>query len=102
MCLGIPMEVRAIQGLVARCAAKGIERDVSLFLLADEGVEPGDHVLVHVGYAIQKLLPEEARETLEALQELETLAELEAMRDADDDGRRTPGADSTGGRGPQR
>ena len=36
VCLGIPMQVVAIDGYLARCTAKGVERDVSLFLLQDE------------------------------------------------------------------
>ncbi len=61
MCLGIPMRIREIDGYVARCEAKGVERDVSLFMLQDENLETGDHVVVHVGYAIQKITPQEAR-----------------------------------------
>ena len=61
MCLGIPMQIREIDGYVARCEAKGVERDVSLFMLQDEMPQPGDHVVVHVGYAIQKVSPQEAR-----------------------------------------
>ena len=49
MCLGIPMEARAVDGFLARCCAKGIEREVSLFLLQDDPVTIGDFVLVHVG-----------------------------------------------------
>ena len=55
MCLGIPMRVVERDGFMARCEAKGIERSVSLFLLQHEEVGPGDHVMVHVGYAIQKM-----------------------------------------------
>ena len=65
MCLGIPMQVIAIDGFIARCSAKGIERDVSLFLLQDGPVSVGDCVLVHVGYAIQKMTSEEARSAWE-------------------------------------
>lgn len=61
MCLGIPMQVVERDGLVARCEAKGIERTVSLFLLQHENVGPGDHVMVHVGYAIQKMSETEAQ-----------------------------------------
>jgi len=61
MCLGIPMQIQRIDGFVARCEAKGVERDVSLFMLQDEALQPGDHVVVHVGYAIQKISPQEAR-----------------------------------------
>ena len=70
MCLGIPMEVIAIDGRTARCSAKGIERDVSLFLMADGDVAVGDHVMVHVGYAIQKLSAEEVRSTWELLDQV--------------------------------
>ena len=61
MCLGIPMQIRDISGYMARCEAKGVERDVSLFMLQHEPLEIGDHVVVHVGYAIQKVTPQEAR-----------------------------------------
>jgi len=61
MCLGIPMQIQAIDGYMARCEAKGVERDVSLFMLQDETLAPGDHIVVHVGYAIQKITPQEAR-----------------------------------------
>lgn len=65
MCLAIPMRVVAIEGHVARCEAKGIERDVSLFLLQGARVDCGDFVMVHVGYAIQKIHPQAARSAWE-------------------------------------
>jgi hydrogenase expression/formation protein HypC len=65
MCLGIPMQVMAVDGYVARCGAKGIERDVSLFLLQDQVVSPGDWVMVHVGYALQKMSAADARSAWE-------------------------------------
>ena len=61
MCLGIPMQIMDIRGHNALCSAKGIERDVNLFLVQDQPLNRGDFVLVHVGYAIQKVAPEEAR-----------------------------------------
>jgi hydrogenase expression/formation protein HypC len=70
MCLGIPMQVKEIDGFNARCEAKGIERDVSLFMLQDEAVEPGDFVVVHVGYAIQRISPQEARTAWEIYDEM--------------------------------
>lgn len=70
MCLGVPMEIVAIDGFMARCVAKGIERDVSLFLMQDETIVPGDHVMVHVGYAIQKMSAAEAGSTWELLDEI--------------------------------
>ena len=63
MCLAIPMKIMEIDGFNARCEAKGVEREVSLFMLQDEDLEPGDNILVHVGYAIQKVSDEEAAES---------------------------------------
>ena len=50
---------------IARCTARGVEREVSLFLLQDQDVAPGEFVVVHVGYAIQKITPQEARSAWE-------------------------------------
>lgn len=61
MCLAIPMQIVEIDGYMARCHAKGIERDVSLFMLQDETLAPDDYVMVHVGYAIQKVTEQEAQ-----------------------------------------
>jgi len=61
MCLGIPMQIREIKGFMASCEAKGVYRDVSLFMLQDESLKIDDFVLVHVGYAIQKITPLEAK-----------------------------------------
>jgi hydrogenase expression/formation protein HypC len=67
MCLGVPMQIVSIDGHIARCEAKGVQRDVSLFLLQDQPVMPGDYVLVHVGYAIQTMQPADARSVWEVL-----------------------------------
>ncbi len=67
MCLGIPMQVKEIDGFNARCEAKGVAREVSLFMLPAGAVAPGDFVMVHVGYAIQKMSAAEARSTWELL-----------------------------------
>ena len=80
MCLGIPMEVIAVDGFLARCSAQGIERDVSLFLLQEEPVSIGEFVMVHVGYAIQKMTPQEARSTWELFDQV--LAAEKADEDA--------------------
>jgi len=61
MCLGIPMRIKSIDGYTANCEAKGVRRDVSLFMLQDEDFQIDDYVVVHVGYAIQKITPKEAR-----------------------------------------
>jgi hydrogenase expression/formation protein HypC len=71
MCLAIPMQIKTMDGFNAVCEAKGVEREVCLFMLQGEALEPGDHVLVHVGYAIQKVTSEEAKSTWELLDEIE-------------------------------
>jgi len=70
MCLAVPMEIKTIDGFVCTCEARGIERDVNLFMLQDEPLKPGDHVLVHVGYAIQKVSTEEAAESWQLFDEI--------------------------------
>ncbi len=70
MCLGIPMQIKQIDGFTARCEAKGIEREVSLFMLQHEELKPDDFVVVHVGYAIQKVTPQEARSAWEIYDEM--------------------------------
>ena len=70
MCLAVPMKIKSVDGFAAVCEAKGIEREVSLFMLQGEEVAPGDHVLVHVGYAIQKVSEEEARLAWELFDEM--------------------------------
>lgn len=67
------MQITQIDGFMARCAARGVIRDVSLFLLQDETIQIGDHVLIHVGYAIQKIAAEEALSTWELLDQMSEL-----------------------------
>jgi len=78
MCLAIPMQITKIDGFNAHCVAKGIERDVSLFLLQDEIINTGDYLLIHVGYAIPKISAEEALSTWELLDQLLVEDELSA------------------------
>ncbi len=61
MCLALPMRIVSMSGALACCEAGGVERDVDLWLLRDQPLESGDYVLVHVGYAIQKVDAEAAR-----------------------------------------
>jgi hydrogenase expression/formation protein HypC len=70
MCLAIPMKIVEIDGFQARCEAKGVERDVSLFMLQNEPMKVGDFVMVHVGYAIQKVSPQEAQSSWELFDEI--------------------------------
>lgn len=69
MCLGIPMKITHIEGFLAQCEAKGVQRQVNLFMMQNESLSIGDFVIVHVGYAIQKMSAEEARSAWELLDE---------------------------------
>ena len=60
MCLAIPMKIIELDGLIARCEAKGVQREVSLFMLQGETLAINDFVMVHVGYAIQKIAQQDA------------------------------------------
>ncbi len=77
MCLAIPGEVLSTEENLATVDVGGVEQEVRLDTLT-EAVDPGDYLLVHTGFAIQKLSQEEANETLEIFDELiETNKELE-------------------------
>lgn len=65
MCLALPMKILTIDGFNTHCEAKGVKRDVSLFMMQDDAVEAGDFVMVHVGYAIQKMTLQESRSAWE-------------------------------------
>lgn len=78
MCLAVPMQITKIEGYNAHCVVKGIERDVSLFLLQDETIKVGDYLLIHIGYAIQKISAEEAMSTWELLDQMLAEDELSA------------------------
>ncbi|HVX79021.1 MAG TPA: HypC/HybG/HupF family hydrogenase formation chaperone [Bradyrhizobium sp.] len=63
MCLAIPVRVNAIlPDKMARVTLSGVSMDVSVALLED--IEVGDYVIVHVGYALARIDPEEAERTL--------------------------------------
>jgi hydrogenase expression/formation protein HypC len=68
MCLGIPMRVRKIQGDFAQVESGRLLRNINIQMLP--GIKTGDYVLVHAGFAIQKVDPEKARETLKIVDEI--------------------------------
>jgi len=68
MCLAIPARVVELQGNdTAIVDLGGVRKDVSLALVEDVAV--GDYVIVHVGYALTRLDPEEAVKTLAVMAE---------------------------------
>ncbi len=75
MCLALPAEVVALAeaGDMATVALAGVRKEISVALL--EEVAIGDFVLVHVGYALHKVSPEEAERTLQLMEEAGVLEE---------------------------
>ena len=69
MCLAIPAKVISIEGSNALVAIEDVKYTASLLLLED--VSPGDFVLLHAGFAIEKIDPEKAAETMQLLIEIE-------------------------------
>jgi hydrogenase expression/formation protein HypC len=64
MCLALPVLVVALKdGDNAVVDLGGVRKEISLALV--DGVQPGDYVILHVGYALARLDPEEAARTLE-------------------------------------
>lgn len=77
MCLAIPGEVLSTEENLATVDVGGVEQEVRLDTLTEE-IDQGNYLLVHTGFAIQKLSQEEANETLKIFDELiETNKELE-------------------------
>ena len=73
MCLGIPGEVVTLDPErpgMASVNVAGARRQVNVMLVEDEGIRPGDWVLIHVGFALAKIDEEEARLTLSHLEEM--------------------------------
>ena len=71
MCLAIPAQVVEFvdaESAIAKAELSGVRRDVSLALCPEAA--PGDWVLVHVGFALQRIDEEEARKTLALLEQM--------------------------------
>ncbi|MGD0582705.1 MAG: HypC/HybG/HupF family hydrogenase formation chaperone [Bacteroidales bacterium] len=73
MCLSIPAKVVDIEGDMAEVSIGGTILKAGLQMV--ENVAIGDYVLLHTGFAIQKISEEEAMETLKILQELDDLTD---------------------------
>jgi hydrogenase expression/formation protein HypC len=68
MCLSIPVKIISIDGDMAEVSAGGTIFRAGMQMVED--VRPGDYVLLHAGFAIQKISAEEAEETLKLLREI--------------------------------
>jgi hydrogenase expression/formation protein HypC len=84
MCLSIPARIESIEGDTAVCSVGGATYQASLQLLESETLVPGDYVLIHTGFAIQKISEEEAAETLRIFDDFDEL-----NRQLDDEERQT-------------
>jgi len=87
MCLGIPGEVIEIltdRPDLARVDVSGVKRAINIGLLAEESVQPGDWVLIHVGFAMSKIDEAEAKAALDFLESIGKAYEDEiaALRDS--------------------
>lgn len=69
MCLSVPAKVNEINGQMAKVSVGGATYEASLQML--EGVKVGDYVLLHTGFAIQKMDEDEAKESLRVFEEFE-------------------------------
>lgn len=69
MCLAIPAKVISVNGASALVTIEDVEYQASLLLL--DNVNPGDYIMLHAGFAIEKVDAKEAEETLRLLNELE-------------------------------
>ena len=69
MCLAIPAKVISVDGTSAIVSIEDVEYTASLLLIDD--VAPGDFIMLHAGFAIEKVDPAEAEETLRLLNEIE-------------------------------
>jgi hydrogenase expression/formation protein HypC len=70
MCLGIPGQIVDIghdHPDLAVVDVSGMTRDVNVGLLADENLAPGDWIVVHMGFALERLTPEQARDAIDVL-----------------------------------
>ncbi len=69
MCLAVPALITEIEGNRAKIDMGGVRRETSIMMLPEAAV--GDYVIVHAGFAIQRLDEEEALHTLALFKEMD-------------------------------
>lgn len=78
MCLAIPVRIEEIIDTESAIAdIGGVKKEINIALIADLNV--GDYVIMHVGYALNKIDPEEAARTLALFAELDELEQQQAI-----------------------
>jgi hydrogenase expression/formation protein HypC len=73
MCLGVPGRITEFLDParhLAKAEVSGVRRAINVGLLTPDGLEVGDWVLIHVGFALSKIDEEEAKRTTEFLEQL--------------------------------
>ncbi|MCX5704892.1 MAG: HypC/HybG/HupF family hydrogenase formation chaperone [Candidatus Omnitrophica bacterium] len=68
MCLAIPMKIKRLKGEFAEVESGRLTRTINIQMIAD--IKVGEYVLVHAGFAIQRVDPESAKETLRMVEEM--------------------------------
>ena len=71
MCLAIPSKIVRIENNVATIDVDGVQREASLMLVENPRI--GDYVIVHAGFAINKINEEDALESLKLMREAASL-----------------------------
>ena len=71
MCLAVPSKIVKIEDNIGIIDVEGVQKEVSLLLIEDPMI--GDYVIVHAGFAIQKIDEAEANESLKILREMASL-----------------------------
>jgi len=79
MCMAVPMKLIEKNGDEGRCDVNGVIRETRLDMVPE--AVPGDFLLVHAGFAIEIVSPEEAQKTLELFDEL---TEFQSTLDAEE------------------
>ncbi len=69
MCLAVPLRVIDVKSSIATVDVYGGQKEISLLLLGEE-IDVGDYVLIHAGFAIQKIDEEAAKDALNLIQEI--------------------------------
>ncbi len=73
MCLAVPLKIISIKGRMGIGELGGVKKKISLMLL--DKVRVGDYVLLHAGFAINKLETKEAEELLQLLREISEVSD---------------------------
>lgn len=69
MCLAIPLKIKSVDGNIAICESMGMTRDVRVDFI--DNPKAGEYVIVHAGFAIERLPEQQALEDIEAWEEVQ-------------------------------